>query len=84
MLESLMEMEVAYSMMKVEEDGDKEAKKHPVDQQYAKLKTSISVLEKDSEEFGHLLAYVKNTHAETHANYDLDIQEVSVTTTTNV
>jgi poly [ADP-ribose] polymerase len=77
MLESLMDLEVAYSMMKVEDDG-KSKKLHPVDQQYSKLKTTISVLEKSSDEFGHLLTYVKNTHAETHTNYDLDIMEVCI------
>ncbi|CAB3383108.1 Hypothetical predicted protein [Cloeon dipterum] len=75
MLDSLMELEVAYSLMKVkEEDQDKEA--HPLDLQYSKLKTNISVLDRNSAEFAHLETYVKNTHAETHNQYSLDIEEI--------
>ncbi|KAF4521657.1 hypothetical protein B566_EDAN009390 [Ephemera danica] len=75
MLESLLEMEVAYGMMKTEGKAES-SEVHPVDQQYSKLKTTITVLDKQSEEFGHLQAYVRNTHAETHQQYELDIQEV--------
>lgn len=77
MLDSLMELEVAYNLMKVkDEDKGKEKEMHPLDLQYSKLKTQISVLDRESEEFGHLQAYVKNTHAETHQQYSLDIVEV--------
>jgi poly [ADP-ribose] polymerase 1 len=77
MLDSLMELEVAYNLMKVkDEDKGKEKEMHPLDLQYSKLKTQISVLDRESEEFGHLQAYVRNTHAETHQQYSLDIVEV--------
>jgi poly [ADP-ribose] polymerase 1 len=75
MLDSLMELEVAYNLMKVK-DEDKDKVMHPLDLQYSKLNTHITVLERDSEEFGHLQAYVRNTHAETHQQYSLDIAEV--------
>lgn len=77
MLDSLMELEVAYNLMKVkEEDTGKEKEMHPLDLQYSKLNTQITLLERESEEFGHLQAYVRNTHAETHQQYSLDIVEV--------
>jgi hypothetical protein len=77
MLESLLEMEVAYGMLKKEEGEEAKAKAlHPLDLQYTKLKTTISVLDRESEEFGHIQAYVRNTHAETHQQYELDILEV--------
>ncbi|XP_046383121.1 poly [ADP-ribose] polymerase [Ischnura elegans] len=73
MLESLMEIEIAYNLMK-SYDGD--SSKHPVEHHYEKLKTDIEVVDKESEMFGILQKYVKNTHAETHGQYDLDVIEV--------
>ena len=34
------------------------------------------VLEKKSEEYQHILDYVKNTHAATHQQYELEVLEV--------
>ncbi len=36
----------------------------------------FQVLPKDSDEFQHLVEYVKNTHAETHSMYELEVMEV--------
>ncbi|XP_071441476.1 poly [ADP-ribose] polymerase [Hetaerina americana] len=72
-LESLMEIEIAYSLMK-SSDGD--GSKHPIESHYEKLKTDIEVLERNSEMFSVLEKYVQNTHAETHDQYDLEIIEV--------
>lgn len=70
MLESLMEMEVAYKMMKsVGEQND-------VDHYYTQLKADIDVLEKTSEEFITIQEYVRNTHAKTHSEYELEIIDV--------
>jgi len=41
MLDSLMEIEVAYSLLKA---GDKETEKDPIDAHYEKLNTKIEVL----------------------------------------
>ena len=35
------------------------------------------VLERDSQEFHIIQQYVKNTHAATHGQYDLNMQQVS-------
>ncbi|KAF6202111.1 hypothetical protein GE061_004509 [Apolygus lucorum] len=75
MLESLMEMEVAYSLLK-ETKGEGDDELHPIDAHYKKLNSDITVLEKDSDEFQTILTYVKNTHAATHSNYTLDVSEV--------
>lgn len=70
MLESLMEMEVAYKMMEsVGEQND-------VDHYYAQLKADIDVVEKTSDEFQMIQEYVRNTHAKTHSEYELEIIDV--------
>ncbi|KRT82026.1 hypothetical protein AMK59_5757, partial [Oryctes borbonicus] len=69
MLENLMELEVAYSLMKTS-DGD-----NSVDSYYEQLKTDIDILETESEEFNIIKEYVKNTHAPTHTQYDLEVLE---------
>lgn len=70
MLESLMEMEVAYSIMKsVGEHND-------VDHFYAQLKADIEVLEHTTEEYQLIEQYVRNTHAKTHSNYELKIVDI--------
>lgn len=76
MLESLMEMEVAYSLLK-ETQGAGSEDVHPIDAHYAKLNSVIEALEKSSEEYLDIQKYVANTHAPTHSNYNLEILEVS-------
>ena len=73
MLDSLLEIEIAYSLLKGGSSGEKDA----LDVHYEKLKTDISELDKKSDEFKLLLDYVKNTHAATHNQYELEVQEVS-------
>lgn len=72
MLESLLEMELAYGLLNEETDD----KKSPLDGHYEQLKNDIQALDKKSDEFKLLEQYVKNTHAPTHTNYDLDVQEI--------
>ena len=48
----------------------------PIDAHYKKLKTEIEVLEQTTEEFKVIEEYVKNTHASTHTQYSLEIEEV--------
>ncbi|KAJ9595723.1 hypothetical protein L9F63_013086 [Diploptera punctata] len=71
MLESLMEIEIAYNMLKTKSEGDEEM--HPLDAHYKKLNTNIEEVDKNSKEFELLLKYVKNTHAKTHGSYELEI-----------
>jgi len=74
MLDSLMEIEIAYSMLKTKSDSEGDV--HPLDAHYAKLNTHIEVLDKQTNEFELLQQYVRNTHAATHTQYDLEILEV--------
>lgn len=74
MLDSLMEIEIAYSLMKNSDEGDSSISK--VDSHYKKLKADLRPLKASEPEFETLKLYVKNTHAETHKNYELEVVEV--------
>ena len=73
MVDSLLEIEVAYSLLQEEQKGD------PIDTNYSKLKTDVEVLPKDREEFAMIQEYVANTHAATHSSYSLEVLEVFCT-----
>ncbi|XP_064402675.1 poly [ADP-ribose] polymerase 1-like isoform X3 [Halichondria panicea] len=74
MLDNLLEIEVAYSLLK-QEDGVSGGK-DPLDLHYEQLKTKMDVLPKGSDEFSMLQEYVSNTHAVTHSQYSLEVLEV--------
>ncbi|XP_063237914.1 poly [ADP-ribose] polymerase [Bacillus rossius redtenbacheri] len=74
MLDSLMEIEIAYSMIGSADTHDPDV--NVVDAHYKKLNTDISILERDSEEFSVIEKYLQNTHAETHSQYSLEIVDV--------
>ncbi|KAJ6635587.1 Poly [ADP-ribose] polymerase [Pseudolycoriella hygida] len=72
MIESLMELEVAYSFLQTETDD----KKSPLDGHYKQLNTDLKPISKDTEEFAMLEKYVRNTHAKTHDNFELEIEDI--------
>ncbi|XP_012286246.1 poly [ADP-ribose] polymerase [Orussus abietinus] len=74
MLEALDEMEIAYNLL----HGKTDASKNPIDGHYEQLNADIDVLERSSKEFKLIEEYVKNTHAPTHTQYALEIEEVFV------
>ncbi|XP_060074355.1 poly [ADP-ribose] polymerase 1-like [Ylistrum balloti] len=71
MINNLLDIEVAYSMLKGGDTGE-----DPIDAHYRKLNTEIEHLDIASEECERLLEYVKNTHAATHNQYDLEVLDV--------
>ncbi|KAJ8270512.1 hypothetical protein GJAV_G00115780 [Gymnothorax javanicus] len=73
MLDNLLDIEVAYSLLR---GGAEDNKKDPIDINYEKLKTKIEVVDKTCEEAQIVLDYVKNTHAATHNTYTLEVEEV--------
>lgn len=73
MLDSLLEIECAYNLIKTEDSKDDA---NPLDKHYEQLKTKLEPLDKSSEEFALLQKYVKNTHAATHNMYDLDVIDI--------
>ncbi|XP_077279950.1 poly-(ADP-ribose) polymerase isoform X2 [Temnothorax americanus] len=74
MLDALLEMEIAYNLLCDKTDE----KENPLDGHYKQLKTDIDVLDKTSEEFKMIEKYVQNTHAATHTQYALEIEDVFV------
>lgn len=71
-LDNLIEVEIAYSML--QEDTDN--KLNPLDAHYDQLKTELVPLDHKSEEFDLINKYVQNTHAATHDTYSLEILDV--------
>ncbi|KAG7461078.1 hypothetical protein MATL_G00206140 [Megalops atlanticus] len=73
MLDNLLDIEVAYSLLR---GGAEDNKKDPIDINYEKLKTQIDVVDKASKEAEIILEYVRNTHAATHNTYTLEVEEI--------
>ncbi|XP_060704555.1 poly [ADP-ribose] polymerase 1 [Hemiscyllium ocellatum] len=73
MLDSLLDIEVAYSLL---QGGKEDDAKNPIDVNYEKLHTQIKVLAKETDEAKLIVEYVKNTHAVTHNQYDLEVMEI--------
>ncbi|KAH8292667.1 hypothetical protein KR044_013023 [Drosophila immigrans] len=73
MLDSLSEIEVAYKIIKSENNVDGI---NPIDKHYEQLKTQLEPLDKKSNEFAILNNYVQNTHASTHSSYELEVIDV--------
>ena len=71
-----MFISVSYVLVCSHSDGSTSADTDPIDAHYAKLKTDISVIPKDSEGFKTIQEYVQNTHGETHSSYTLEIDQV--------
>ncbi|KAL7740196.1 hypothetical protein ACLKA6_003902 [Drosophila palustris] len=73
MLDSLSEIEVAYNIIKNEDNVEGI---NPLDKHYEELKTKLEPLDKTSDEFALLNKYVQNTHASTHSSYELEIIDI--------
>jgi len=72
MLEQLLEIELAFEMIQ----GEGDSKSLPVDDHYKRLNALIDPLEKNSGDYEMIQKYLSNTHAATHSEYKLSIQEV--------
>lgn len=72
-LEMLQSLEDIQVYTKILGEGKIHSDINEIDSNYLKLKTEIKPLDKDSQMYEMLLAYVKNTHASTHNNYSLDV-----------
>ena len=74
MLDSLLELEISYSLLsggkKEQEESD------PIDLYYEKLKANLTVIDKKSDEFDMIKEFMSNTHGSTHSSYDLKLLEV--------
>ncbi len=73
MLNNLLEIEIAYSILKTDSNKENE---DPIDAHFKKLNCDMHVLDHDSEEFKRLIDYVSNTHAATHSSYKLRVHDI--------
>lgn len=71
-LDNLIEVEIAYSMLQQDTDD----KMNPLDAHYEQLKTELLPLDHKSDEFSLIDRYVQNTHAATHNTYSLEVLDV--------
>lgn len=70
MLDNLMEIEIAYNLVK------SIGVNRGIDARYETLKTKLCPLNRSSKDFQIIKEYVKNTHAPTHSYYKLEIGNV--------
>lgn len=71
MLDNLLEIEVAYSLLKGGDSGD-----DPITAHYNKLKCKMEPLDHNDEEFKRLVTYTANTHGSTHNLFDLEVMDI--------
>lgn len=71
MIESLMEMEVAYKLMRVGTDTGPS-----IDGQYEKLHNRIEPMDKSCDEYRRLETYLANTHAPSHGGYKIKVLDI--------
>lgn len=71
MLEALQDIEIASRLVGFDNDDDES-----LDEKYKKLHCDISPLPHDSEEFQLIEKYLRNTHAPTHKDWTLELEEV--------
>ncbi|KAL4202726.1 hypothetical protein AMTRI_Chr02g265080 [Amborella trichopoda] len=72
MVEALAEIEVATKLL----EDDLQAQEDPLYSHYGRLHCELVPLEADSQEFSLIEQYMRNTHAETHSYYTVDIVRV--------
>ncbi|KAF8392577.1 hypothetical protein HHK36_022922 [Tetracentron sinense] len=72
MVEALGEIEVATKLLK----DDIEMQEDPMYSHYQRLHCELTPLENISKEFSMIEKYMQNTHAKTHANYNVDIVQI--------
>ncbi|XP_028781911.1 poly [ADP-ribose] polymerase 2-like isoform X2 [Neltuma alba] len=72
MVEALGQIEVATKLLNIDAgmQGD------PLYAHYERLHCELLPVEVDSEEFSMIAKYMRNTHAETHSNYTVDIVQI--------
>jgi len=74
MLDNLLELEVAYSIIQSESEDHSTA--DPLDVHYEKLHCKMEALDHSSVEFSLIKKYLENTHGSTHNTFSLEIVDV--------
>jgi len=69
MMECLLELELATSLLKKQVDDDRDQN----DKNYESLRTELKPVDKKSKEWEMIQTYMANTHADTHRQYGLEL-----------
>lgn len=72
MIDSLLEIEIAYSMLQADVNDELNI----LDCRYEQLKSKLEPLDHEAEEFKMINQYVQNTHGATHSNFKLSVEDV--------
>lgn len=77
MIDSLLELEIAYKLIKQEEadEQNKDVKIDPFDRYYNTLNCDIALLDRESEDFKLIQVYITNGHMSTH-HFKVEIKEI--------
>ncbi|KAL7677668.1 hypothetical protein ACOME3_003908 [Neoechinorhynchus agilis] len=73
MLSNMMEIEIAYSMLTTEGNDEN---LDPLKTHFMKLNCQISFLDRDNPDYKLICEYVNNTHAPTHREYKIVVDEI--------
>ena len=76
LLENLLQIEMVTRTIEPEGGMEVDLEEDPLDTKYKSLDTKISPIDRDSEEFKMIQKYMTNTHAATHSNYTLKLENV--------
>ncbi|KAH6813661.1 polymerase 2 [Perilla frutescens var. frutescens] len=71
MLEALQDIEIASKLVGFDADNNES-----IDDKYHKLRCDVSPLSHDSEDFRLIEKYLQSTHAPTHTEWELELEEV--------
>ncbi|EDO46480.1 predicted protein [Nematostella vectensis] len=74
LLEALGDIQVAITMLKEKVDD----KMHPADKHYESLHCDLEPLDHAHDDFKMVKMYVENTHAQTHNQYKMEVEDVFV------
>jgi poly [ADP-ribose] polymerase len=72
LLEALDDIEVAFSTL----NTDTNNRLNPVDQHYEQLKCQLQPMDKNSDTYKLIEKYLQSTHATTHQQYKMQIEEI--------
>lgn len=74
LLEALGDIQIAVKALKEEEE--EESLEHPIDKHYKTLHCALEPLDHEHNDFQMISKYLKNTHATTHNQYDMELLDV--------
>jgi len=73
MIEALLDMEIAASMLK---EGDQGSVDDPIESNYKKLNTAMEAVDKTEEEWDIVQKYLTQTHCPSHTDYSMELVDL--------